>query len=533
MKKAVIYARFSSSKQREESIEGQVRECQEYARREGYSVLKVYADRAISGRTDRRPEFQRMVDDAAAGSFTAVLIYKYDRFARNRYAFAVYEAKLKKLGVDVVSVRENVAEGAAGILLKSVLQGMAEWYSADLSEKVLRGMTDNALKCKWTSGHIPFGYTRDAEKHLVVDPERAPYVQKIFEKVLAGEKFVDIASWLNFIGMRTSSGREFNKSSFIWMLRNEAYIGVFQWRDIRKENAVPPLISKALFYAVQEKLATSERRGVNVLKSEKYLLTPNIICAECGGPMHGMSGKSRSGELYYYYACANKRAKKSHCHVSPLPKEELEGLVFDAAKKILAKDENIKLIAAQAAQVAEAQQDGELAELKAERVRTTKSINNYAAAIANGATSGTIIGLINAAEAKAAELDKAIVERELLGGAPQIDYDSIVFFLRHLAKLKDEKAMEEVIRAMVATVVVERDLDAEKEKDSQEVYSLAVKFNFTSEPQLSALQSIKMVREKSSLVNHSRIIANMQVFIYATHFEVVLRYKKRKFAKTS
>ena len=121
MKKAVIYARFSCSKQREESIEGQVRECQEYARREGYSVLKVYADRVISGRTDRRPEFQRMVDDAAAGAFAVVLIYKYDRFARNRYAFAVYEAKLKKLGVDVVSVRENVAEGAAGILLKSVL----------------------------------------------------------------------------------------------------------------------------------------------------------------------------------------------------------------------------------------------------------------------------------------------------------------------------------------------------------------------------------------------------------------------------
>lgn len=533
MERAVIYARFSSSKQREESIEGQVRECQEYAQREGYSVLGVYADRAITGRTDKRPEFQRMVEDAAGGTFSTVLIYKYDRFARNRYAFAVYEAKLKRYGVNVVSVREQVAEGAAGILLKSVLQGMAEWYSADLSEKVLRGMTENALKCKWTSGNIPFGYMRDAEKHLIVDPEQAPYVQKIFEKVLAGEKFVDIASWLNMIGMRTSSGRDFNKSSFIWMLRNEAYIGVFRWRDIRKEDAVPPLISKALFYAVQEKLAASERRGVNVLKSEKYLLTPNIICGECGGPMHGMSGKSRSGELYYYYACANKRSKKSHCHISPLPKDEIEGIVFDAAKKILAKDENIKLIAAQAAKVAEAQQDGDLAELKAERARTTKSIKNYASAIANGATSGTIIELINAAEEKAAQLDKAIAERELVACKPQISYEAIVYFLQHLAKMKDEKAMEEIIRAMVNTVVVERDLAAENKKDGQEVYSLTVKFNFTTEPQLSALQSIKMVRENSGLVNQSRIVANMQVFIYSTHFEVILQYKKKKFTKSS
>ena len=492
---AVIYARYSSSHQREESIEGQVRECREYAEREGYSVLQVYADRAITGRTDERPEFQRMLADASKGVFQAILIYKYDRFSRNRYSFAVWETKLKKHGVKVISARENVAEGAAGIVLKSVLQGMAEWYSVDLSEKVTRGMKDNALKAKWTSGTVPFGYTRDAEQRLIIDPERGEYVRQIFEKVLAGEKYVNIASWLNMLGVRTARGAAWNKSSFTWMLKNVVYTGLFRWKDIEIKNAVPPIISKELFEAVQRKLKTYGRRGINVQKSDKYLLTPNIICGECGGPMHGMSGKSRSGELYYYYACANKRAKRTSCSISPLNRDELEQAVYDCAREVLLHEENIKLIAEQAEAVAEAQVDNELAEMKAERSRVKKSIANYAAAIANGATSGTIIELINAAEAKAAALDEAIAERELVAAPPKISKEAIEYFLRNIAAAPDDKMKEKVISTMVNSVVVERVPDEGTKKDSDEKYSITVRFNFTDTPQLSALQSFD-VREK-------------------------------------
>lgn len=496
---AVIYARYSSSHQREESIEGQVRECREYAEREGYSVLQVYADRAITGRTDERPEFQRMLADASKGVFQAILIYKYDRFSRNRYSFAVWETKLKKHGVKVISARENVAEGAAGIVLKSVLQGMAEWYSVDLSEKVTRGMKENALKAKWTSGTVPFGYTRDAEQRLIIDPERGEYVRQIFEKVLAGEKYVDIASWLNMLGVRTARGAAWNKSSFTWMLKNVVYTGLFRWKDIEIKNAVPPIVSKELFEAVQRKLKTYGRRGINVQKSDKYLLTPNIICGECGGPMHGMSGKSRSGELYYYYACANKRAKRTSCSISPLNRDELEQAVYNCAREVLLHEENIKLIAEQAEAVAEAQVDNELAEMKAERSRVKKSIANYAAAIANGATSGTIIELINAAEAKAAALDEAIAERELVAAPPKVSKEAIEYFLRNIAAAPDDKMKEKVISTMVNSVVVERVPDEGTKKDSDEKYSITVRFNFTDTPQLSALQSFD-VREKSKMV---------------------------------
>ena len=495
---AVIYARYSSSHQREESIEGQVRECREYAEHEGYSVLQVYADRAMTGRTDERPEFQRMLADASSGAFRAILIYKYDRFSRNRYSFAVSEARLKKCGVKVVSVRENVAEGAAGIVLKSVLQGMAEWYSVDLSEKVTRGMKENALKAKWTSGSVPFGYTRDAEQRLIIDPERGEYVRQIFERVLAGEKYVDIASWLNMLGVRTSRGVLWSKSSFSWLLKNSVYTGLFRWKDIEIKNAVPPLVSKELFEAVQRKLEASERRGVNVRKSDKYLLTPNIICGECGGPMHGMSGKSRSGEIYYYYACANKRAKRTTCSISPLNRDELEQAVYDCAREVLLHEENIKLIAEQAEAVAEAQVDNELAEMKAERSRVKKSIANYAAAIANGATSGTIIELINAAEAKAVALDEAIAERELVA-APKVNKEAIEYFLRHIAAAPDDKMKEKVISTMISSVVVERAADEGIKKDSDEKYFITVSFNFTDTPQLPALQSFD-VRGKFKMV---------------------------------
>ena len=161
--KAVIYARYSSDSQREESIEGQLRECAAFAEKNGITVLRHYIDRAYSAKTDNRPEFQNMIKDSGKRLFDIVIVWKLDRFARNRYDSARYKATLKKNGVKVVSATEIISEGAEGIILESVLEGYAEYYSADLSEKVIRGMTDNALKCKFNGGTMPIGYVIDAE----------------------------------------------------------------------------------------------------------------------------------------------------------------------------------------------------------------------------------------------------------------------------------------------------------------------------------------------------------------------------------
>ena len=154
----IIYARYSSDNQREESIEGQLRECKEFAEKNDIQIIDTYIDRALSAKTDNRPDFQRMIKESSGGNFNVVIVWKLDRFARNRYDSAHYKSILRKNGVKVISATELISDNAEGILLESMLEGMAEYYSAELSEKVIRGHTENALKCKYNGGTPTFGY---------------------------------------------------------------------------------------------------------------------------------------------------------------------------------------------------------------------------------------------------------------------------------------------------------------------------------------------------------------------------------------
>ena len=189
---AVIYARYSCDNQREESIEGQLRECRAFAERNNYTLIDTYIDRAMSAKTDNRPEFQKMIKDSAKGQFNAIIVWKLDRFARNRYDSAHYKAMLRKNGVKVVSATEAISEGAEGIILESVLEGYAEYYSAELSEKVIRGMTENALKCQYNGGFVPVGFKIDENKHYQLDELVAPLVREAFMMSVNGKPIKDI-----------------------------------------------------------------------------------------------------------------------------------------------------------------------------------------------------------------------------------------------------------------------------------------------------------------------------------------------------
>ena len=179
--KAVIYARYSSDSQREESIEGQIRECTEYAQRNNITILGTYIDRALSARSADRPEFQRMIHDAEKELFEIVLVWKLDRFSRDRYDSAHYKHILKKHNIRVVSAKENISEGPEGIILESMLEGMAEYYSAELSEKIRHGQMENALKGKNNGGQVTLGYRTGTDGVLEIDPKTAPIVKEIFQ----------------------------------------------------------------------------------------------------------------------------------------------------------------------------------------------------------------------------------------------------------------------------------------------------------------------------------------------------------------
>ena len=221
----VIYARYSSDNQREESIEGQLRECKAFAQSNDIQIVGTYIDRALSAKTDNRPDFQRMIKDSANGLFDTIIVWKLDRFARNRYDSAHYKALLRKNGVKVISATEIISDTAEGVLLESLLEGLAEYYSADLAEKVLRGLTENALKCKYNGGTLPIGYTIDSEQFFQVDPLTAPAVLQAFISYAEGASMQEVTDQLNIKGIRTKRGGKISINSVTRMLHNRKYIG--------------------------------------------------------------------------------------------------------------------------------------------------------------------------------------------------------------------------------------------------------------------------------------------------------------------
>ena len=225
----VIYARYSSDGQREESIEGQLRECKEYAEKNGITVVATYIDRALSARSANRPEFQRMIKDSAKQLFDVVIVWKLDRFARDRYDSAHYKRILRINGVKVVSATEAISEDSTGILLESLLEGYAEFYSVELAEKVKRGMTENALKCKYNGGNIPLGYYIDDELKYQIDNSVSPFILEAFKRYNDGYKQKEIVTWLNESGVRTSRNYPVSIDTVNRILKNRNYIGDYHY----------------------------------------------------------------------------------------------------------------------------------------------------------------------------------------------------------------------------------------------------------------------------------------------------------------
>ena len=171
MQTAVIYARYSSDSQNEQSIEGQLRVCEEYAKRNGILILNTYIDRAMTGRNDNRPDFQRMLKDSNRKEWNYIIVYKFDRFARNRYETAIHKKELKDNGVKVLSAMENIPDTPEAIIFESMLEGYAEYYSAELAQKVKRGMFETRRKGLYQGGGLLYGYKIDGRK-IVIDENK-------------------------------------------------------------------------------------------------------------------------------------------------------------------------------------------------------------------------------------------------------------------------------------------------------------------------------------------------------------------------
>ena len=486
MANGVIYARYSSNHQREESIEGQLRECKAFAKAQNIDIINTYIDRALSAKTDDRPGFLKMIADSSKQAFDYVIVYQLDRFARNRYDSAFYKMKLKKNGVKVLSAKENITNDPAGIILESVLEGMAEYYSVELAQKVKRGMTENALAARWASGRIPFGYKVDAQKHLIPDPATGQAVTTIFIRFARGEKIKSIVDYLNSLNYKTSLRNKFNRSSFQRMIVNPVYIGTFRWNDIVLKNAVPPLIDELTFETCQRRIA-EKRRSKNAVnrKSDIFLLTTKLKCAECGGNMVGISGTSRNSQKYYYYGCYNTRRHNTACKIGYINRDELEDAVFEAAMDVLSSDENIDIIAEQAFKISQQQEENpRIKELEMQKKETEKKIANLTKALETGLISETVMKTVQKYEGELKLIEQAIAREKILTEPFKITKQHIAFFLSQFRHMEPTKAREAVLNTLLREAVIK------KESDSN--YLVTVRFNYTATPTLSDTKEVSV-----------------------------------------
>ncbi|MCM1335734.1 MAG: recombinase family protein [Bacteroides sp.] len=302
-KKAVVYARYSCDKQTEQSIEGQLRVISDFAAREGYTIVGEYIDRAKSAKTANRPEFLRMISDSARGGFQFVIVYKLDRFARNRYDSAFYKDKLRKNGVRVISATEELSDNPESIITEAILEAMAEFYSAELGQKTRRGMRESALKCQTTGAYPPLGYKWGEDKKLCIDEATAEIPRIAFSMYANGMGKTKIANALNERGFRTRYGKEFKAGSLDLLLQNKKYIGVYTYSDIEIEGGCPALIDRETFHKVQELLAQTKKAPARARAKTEYLLARRLFCGKCGEPMVAVGGTSRNGEQHHYYRC--------------------------------------------------------------------------------------------------------------------------------------------------------------------------------------------------------------------------------------
>ena len=340
---AVIYARYSCHSQTEQSIEGQLRDCYAYAERNNLTVISEYIDRAISGTTDDRPSFLRMIDDAPKKQFERILVWKLDRFARNRYDSALYKHKLKQCGVRVISVMENVGEGDESILLEALLEASAEYYSLDLRKKIKRGQRENVAKGKYCGGPVPYGY-KLADGKLVIDERTAPVMRYIFESYAAGTPMHDIIDELTRRGIRSSRGSALSYNTFSRAIVNTVYIGEYRYNGEIVPGLAEPMIDRELFERTRLMVQSHKRAPAAGKAQVDYLLQGRLFCGNCGANMIGECGRSCNGQIYNYYTCA--RRKKGHrCKKQNERKSALESYIVRQTLRHVLRPESIDTIA--------------------------------------------------------------------------------------------------------------------------------------------------------------------------------------------
>ena len=428
MKTAVIYARYSSDKQREASIDDQLRVCREFCAREKIEVVATYADYALSGKTDQRPEFRRMIANAPESD--CIVVYMFDRFSRDRYDSATYKKMLRDLGVRVVSASEKVDDTPEGGLQEGLLEILSEYYVADLKRKVRRGMEGNALKAM-DNGYKIFGYDTDPEtRRYVINDAEASVVREIFGRYTSGETIYAIAQSLASRGWSTSTGTPANYNWVERILKRRAYTGLYSWGGIEIDGGMPVIIEPELF---EKARMTPKRKPREGEEWASFPLSGKFYCGLCGEPMHGAGGTGKSGKRYYYYACKDKGSCRRRVR-----RERVEDALAEAVMRVTADEGRMRLVARRIVEAyeddGEAQRDLDACE------ESIKALEQERRNIEDAAIRGLVTERLVARTAEIERLLHGLHERRgiLLSQTAHLTEDEIVEFLAHGFDRADE-----------------------------------------------------------------------------------------------
>ena len=389
MRNAVIYARYSSDKQTDQSIEGQLRVCYDYAAKNNINVVKVYVDRAMTGTNDQRADFQRMLSDSEKETFwDLVIVYAIDRFGRNSIEIAVNKQRLKKNNKTLISATQRTSENIDGtknldgILLENVYIGLAEYYSAELSQKVKRGLHQNRLNGKFCGGQLLYGYKLENQK-IIINEEEARIVRYIYKEYASGIPLKKIILYLKEKGIY-HKGKSLNYSKIYHILRSKRYTGVCEINGETYTNIYPQIIPNSLYEDVQLVLKANNLGSHSTAVT--YILRGKLICGVCKGHVNAECGTSRNGNVIRYYKCMNRKKKLATCDSKAIPKEKLEDLVFKTTKEVLFNNENLEIIAKAILERLEKNNSGNsiLTTLAKEKVEISGYISNVMSAIEQG-----------------------------------------------------------------------------------------------------------------------------------------------------
>lgn len=475
MKRAVIYARFSSDSQRSESIDAQLRACRDYASSNGWVIVNEYCDRAMSATTDNRISFQNMIEDSKKDSFDIVIVHKLDRFSRNVQQTLSYISELKDNGVELKSVIEQFDDSPEGEFMRNTMSNISQFYSRNLAREVMKGLKENAYKATHTGGVPPLGLkVNEVTRKYEIEENEAIVVQKIYAMYMEGKTHPEIIRELNDCGYTNKQGNVFTKNSILSVLRNEKYVGIYIWNKsvaknskgkrngnkqkpeseiIRIPDAIPAIIDKETFDKVQEIIKARAKGDEPRRRATTYVLSGLIQCG-CGSHMHGNRRRAKTRPNpnwkekpeYVSYRCGGRKTK-ADCDVPEIRKEYVEAFVFDELEKLISDEKNLEyllgLLNNRVLQEAKTNEK-KIEIVKGKLAKIEKEIANLVKAIASGVDAEEIVTELSRKKGYKAELGIELSRLEGSDGTTEITMDKMKEIVGQLKSFLVNNTMPEL-----------------------------------------------------------------------------------------